>query len=521
MSKEHSKGKKRKLVDEHLSDKVHDVLVTDIDTDPVKEYEVMTFIDPKENTDLNKDSSIVFEITTKANEFVRFNPFYQVKMDVSLTNQEYNDDYTTKKDLKLYLVTDDKVRFPVSTCALNIFKNVSVTYNNYLKDESVTFPQDGCFLNRMTAQDMLMSSERFQKYQLTFNNGSIGNGFLLSSLIEPYQTVVNSKIHKTYTDAPVIPDVVGNNNGGSKNGKIHYLYISRPPFQAVNDYMHRKYGLNSTIVFPPFSTIRIVFYKNDIPFKYLCENAEADTLAQIRNETFAGTNSFTKRALNPYIHSMQLAVVKTKVNPQKNKLPERHLHNIAINHFDVFELTNATTQRFSINWRTQETPLYLVLSFLREQDIVFNTTHELPQALNKFYLPRHLKSISIRQSDYANDVFDGIKIDNLDVNDYHPSKLQFFEYMKLHGFINRETKFEDIFSVGSGISSGFTNIFPINITGRQTSSKPHQEGLEVELQFRNPLTTKWYFDARYVFNSYFNFVKRANQKEYKIETNYM
>ena len=523
MSKEerHTKGKKRRLVDEHLSEKKTDVFITDIETEPVKEYEVLTLIKPKENTNLNTDSSIVFEITTHANEFVHFNPTYQVRLEVSLINQEWSADWQTRGDRRLYRKEEETTRYPISTGALNIFKNISVTYNNYLKDESVTFPQDGCFLNRMIAQDMFMSSDNFQKKQLAYFNMAINNKFLLSNLVAPYKKPVNTKVHNNYTDAPVINGVAGNNNGGSENGKIHYIYISRPPFQAVNDYLNTKYGFNTNIVFPPFSTIRIVFYKNEITSKFLFENSEADDLVQIRNTTFAGNNAFNHRELTPYIHSMNLAVIKTKLNPLKSKPPEKHLHNICINHFDVFELTDATTQRFTINWRSHETPIYIVLSFLRQQDLVFNTTTNLPQALNKFYLPSNLKSITIRQSDYASDVFDGIKIDNLHLNDQHPSKLKYFEYLKLHGFISSSKSFEDLFCISTGIGSGFTNIFPINIMGRQTSSKPHQEGLEVELQFITPLATKWFMDCRYMFNSYFNLIKKSGQKEYKIETNYL
>ena len=522
MSKEdrHSKGKKRKLIDESLSDKKQDVLVSDIETEPFKEYEVLTLVKPKENTNLNTDSAIVFEITTNANEFVQFNPTYQVRLEVSLTNQEWTADWQTRRDIRLYRKEEETVRYPLSTNGLNIFKNISVTYNNHLKDESVTFPQDGCFLNRMVTQDIYFSNEEFQKHQFAYNNLAINNKFTLGSLTAPYKKAVNSKVHNTYTDAPVIPGVAGNNNGGAVNGKIHYLYISRPPFQATNNYLKHKYGFNSNIVFPPFSTIRIVFFKNDLPFKYLCENAETDDAAQVANVQFAN-NAFNHREIKPYIHSMHLAVIKSKLNPMKSKPPERHLHNITINHFDVFELSDATTQRFTINWRSHETPLYLVLSFLRQQDLVFNSGHNLPQALNKFYLPPNLKSITIRQADYASDVFDGIRIDNLDKIDYHPTKLQYFEYLKLHGFISNKSSFEDLFCVSTGIGNGFTNLFPINLVGRQTSSKPHQEGLEVELRFTTPLLTKWFLDVRYLFNSYFNFIKKSNQKEYRIETKYL
>ena len=516
-----SKGKKRKLLDPLLSDKRPQMFISEIETDPTKEYEIVTLVSPKESTDLNNDSSIVFEITTLENEYIRFNTDYQVRMDISLINQEWSDDWTAKEEIRLYTKTDGNIcRYPLSTSGLNLFKNISVTYNNHLKDESVTFPQDGCFLNHMAAQDLFMSSEEYHKRQKLYNNHRISNRFLVDALGGEFTDMVNIKIHDNYTDAPVIPGVEGNDNGGSENGKIHYFALARPPFRAVNNYMNYRYGFSQEIVFPPYSTIRIVFYKNELEFKYLAENVEADDLAQINNLNFAN-DAFTHREITPYIHSMQLAIIKSKINPAKSKIPDRHFHNIGINHFDLFELSNATSQRINVNWRSQETPVFIVVSFMRQQDIIFNKPMNLPQAVNKFYLPRNLKSLSVRQPDFASDIFDGIKIEELDTNSFHSSKESYFQYLKLHGFIARDMKYSDVFCVDNGIGTGFTNIFPINIVGRQTTSKPHQEGLDIELQFTLSLRTKWFMCVRYYFMSYFNFQKMSNQKEYKITTNYL
>ena len=529
-----TKTKKRKLVDEKI---LHDqTLITSIEELPSKEYDIPDFVEPLDNSiDLNKDSSIVFEIKTKDNEYFYFNKNFQAQIEMSVTQQEFEDDGTAGNVVLLHKMkrpdatannpdpeNPNTFEFVPSTSGLSIFKNIAVSYMNHTKDESLTFPQEGVFLNNLTAQDFFLSgSEDFEKIQRSLNNYTINNNVRLGddqTVIPDWMEKIRySKLHKNKTDAPKIDGVADNAQPTCLVGKMHYLYISRTPFVANNPYMQAKYNLQDVIVFPPNSTVRIVFYKNENALKYLGINKEVDMPEQSANAP-KGTVTWTRKNIKYHIHKMHLVIHRVKVDP-KHQVPPRHLSNITVNHFDLIELTTATSQKIPINWRSKDTPAYLVLSFMRQQDVILSEAHGLSQAVNQFFLPTHLSSLTVRQQDYINEVFDGLKIENLDKQDYHKSKQEYIEYLKKHKFVPPTFSFHDMFTTDPVFGTGCCNLFPIDLIGRNIQADPQNRGLEVELNYTSPNTTKWFLAVRVVFIGQ-QIMTRQTDRQYKVDFKY-
>ena len=545
-----TKLKKRRLVDDKF---IHDkTLVSNLEEIPTKSYEIPVLIGPKDNSaDLNRDSSIIFEITTKENEYFYFNKDFQIMLEMSIIDHEHNnqgvftrqvllhkkiptppappdanaDDATTLARLKQISrlpppVDENKFAYVPSTSGLSIFKNITVSYMNNTKDESLTFPQEGVFLNLVTAQDFFLSPQKFQETQKRLNNFKISNQFLIGSgkIPENLNKMRFAKLHKTKTDGPVIPNVEENNVGGAASGKVHYLYISRTPFVANNPYVSSKYNLEDQILFPPKSTVRIVLYKNDLSFKFLSMHKEIDIPAQINNNNNT-ENAWRWKKVSYYLHNIYLAINRIKISPEHPISNKHFYNNITANHFDLIELTSATSQKIPINWRSNTPPMYIVISFLRQQDVIFNTTKNLPQALNQFLLPAGLTSLTVRDQDYINEVFDGIKIENLDVQDHHKSKHEYIEYLKKHNFVADSFEFEDMFSLDATIETGVCNIFPVNLVGREIKSDPLSNGLELELKFRNPNVAGWFASIRSVFLGQ-QWMSKEGEKNYKVNFKY-
>ena len=536
------KKSRRKIIDESFlgsEGKRHTTNISEFIEEPHKKSEVCTLVPPKENTDLNKDNSWIFEITSLEDEVFSFYPDYHLRLEISIT-QELFDAADATKSLGQGLLFKKKIgasdandpnpiAFQPSSSGLSLFNDIDISYMNYYNERSLTYPQSGTFLNILTAQDLLFAPEpEFHKIQNSLNNEKISPKFMVGQ--EKSITVDSgmasrkfSKIHENATDAPFIQGVINNPVSGNNaaSGKIHYVYIPRNPFVAVNNYLHHRYKLPYTVIFPPNSTLRIVFHKNQIPIKYLMDNQEADSLIQTKNGKVNFSDAtFNKRNVKVHIHKAHLLIKRTKLIPSKEfPLNSYFFSNIMMNHFELMELSSATSQKIPIIWRTEEPPLYIIISFIRQQDIVFNSTVNLPQALNKFYLPEYLTSLSIRQRDYINELYDGIKIKNLNIPDYHPSKAQYIEYIKRQGFVGPDFTFEELFCTDVGKGAGFCNCFPISLVGRDISSSLYSKGLELELEFTQSNTTGWFVSARLCGLAHQNFTK-LTEKQYKVEFSY-
>ena len=139
--------------------------------------------------------------------------------------------------------------------------------------------------------------------------------------------------------------------------------------------------------------------------------------------------------------------------------------------------------------------------------------------VNQFFLPEHLSKFTVRQLDYINEIFDGLKIENLEKQDRHISKEQYINYLKHHKFVPDTFSFEDMFSVIRENSTGFCNVFPVNLVGRNIKADPTYKGLEVELNFDQPNQTKWFMVIRYVYIGQQTFTKRAD-KQYSVDFKY-
>ena len=526
-----TRQKKRKLVDEKFTDIP---AITSLEELPPREYDITEYVSPVES-DMNEDSSIIFQITTQENEFFYFNRYFQAALEMSITEQKYKQNGDPDK---VELLVKKQKPAPTDTVAnppdpnnfafvsassgLSIFKNISVSYMNHTKDESLTFPQEGVFLNNLAAQDIFLSgSERFENTQNSLNNFSTTNILRLGEqqdyIPDDIQKMRFSKLHKSKTDAPFVPGVPDTSATSVLVGKMHYMYIPRTPFVANSPYLQNKFRMQGVMIFPPNSTVRIVFYKTDTPLKYLGINSEVDMNKQSNNTPATGT-TWVKKDLDYYIHNMHLVIHRIKLQ-QKQQIPTRYLSNITVNHFDLVELTSATSQKIPINWRSTDTPAYIVLCFVRQQDVIFNENHGLPQSVNQFYLPQYLDKITIRKQDYINEVFDGLKLENLHEQDYHKSKLEYIEYLKKHGFVTPDFKFTDMFSIDNSIGTGCCNLFPISLVGRDIQADPLNRGLEVELSYTQSNSTKWFLAKRFVFIGQQVLTRQAD-KQYKVDFKY-
>ena len=495
---------------------------------PTKEYEISNYIPPRPHTDLNADSIIVFEIKTAENEYFYFNRDFQARIEISIMEEKWAGSPAVSTGNFLLLQKEraagqqedpNEFYFAPASSGLSLFKNISTMYNNSVRDPTFTAPQEGVFYNTLIAQDLLFSpSEEFIKTQASINNFAPSYGFMLGSITnEPKQARAHlNKLHASATDAPAIPNCNGNAVPTALNGKMHYIYIPQPPFSAVNNYIHKKFQQEERIVFPPFTNLRIIFAKNEIRPKYLLQSKLVSDRLMMENEDIGVANWADKKNITIYIHSMHLAITRFKLDP-RDRVASSYITNVVINHFDLYEITSATTQKIPILWRTEQTPLYVIFFFVRQQDVIFNQAQEMPQALNKFYQPQYLSSFTIRQPDHANEIFDGLQIKNLDKPDYHPSKAAYIQYLKTHRFVGKDFQFEDFFSLAA--DRGFLNIFPCDLMHRTINTTPNYKGLEVELGFTQSNTTKWFLASRSVGMGE-QILKKTEGQHYSIEFKY-
>ena len=472
-----------------------------------KEYEITTFITPRPYTNLNEDSIIVFEIKTGENEYFYFNRDFQARIELSIIEEQWSGNppastgnwlLLEKSPAAAALEDPNEFYFPSASSGLCLFKNITTMYNNSVKDPTFTAPQEGIFYNTLVAQDILFApSEDFVQTQASLANLAPSYKFCMGSLKNDnkYKQAHARKLHQVATDSPRIANLQGNAVPTSLNGKMHYIYIPQSPFSAVNNFIHKKYQQEERIVFPPFTNLRIIFTKNEIAAKYLMQTKLIEERLMAQNEDIAVANWADKKKITLYIHSMHLAITRFKLDP-RDKVASSYIYNVVINHFDLYEISSATTQKIPVLWRTEQTPLYIVLFFVRQQDVVFNQTQEMPQALNKFYLPQYLTSLIVRQPDHANEIFDGIQLKNLELADYHPSKAAYLQYLKHHRFVGKNFQFEDLFCLKSSMRGGFINVFPVDLMHRSIHTTPNYKGLEIELTFTQSNATKWFLVAR-------------------------
>ena len=495
-----------------------------------KEYEIPTFIPPRPHTNLNTDSIIVFEVKTAENEYFYFNRDFQARIEISVMEEKWagspaastGDFLLVQKDRAAGQREDpNEFYFATASSGLSLFKNISTMYNNSIRDPTFTAPQEGIFYNTLVAQDLfLSSSEEFVKTQASLNNFPPSHKFVMGSLenAPEYSIGHAKKLHKSATDAPTIPNCNGNAAPTALNGKMHYIYIPQPPFSAVNNYIHKRFQQEERIIFPPFTHLRIIFSRNEVKPKYLLQTKLISDRLMVENDDIGVANWADQKKITVYIHSMHLAITRFKLDP-RDKMASSYSTNVVINHFDLFEITSATTQKIPVLWRTEQTPLYVVFSFVRQQDVVFNQAQEMPQALNKFYMPQYLSSLTIRQPNHANEIFDGIQVKHLERMDYHPSKAAFIQYLKHHRFVGKNFQFEDLFCVNSTLVGGFTNIFPVDLMNRTINTTPNYKGLEIELGFTQSNTTKWFLVARFVGLGE-QILKKSDGRHYSIEFKY-
>ena len=497
---------------------------------PTKEYEIPTYISPRPHTNFNEDSIIVFEIKTAENEYFYFNRDYQARIEISVMEEKWAGSPAVSSG-NFLLLNKERVAgqqedpneffFPSSSSGLSLFKNISTMYNNSVRDPTFTAPQEGIFYNTLVAQDLLFSpSEEFINTQASINNLAPSYNFIMGSLKNEtkYIKAHAKKLHKSATDAPSIPGCNGNAAPTSLNGKMHYIYIPQPPFSAVNNYIHKKFQQDDKIIFPPFTHLRIVFVKNEIKPKYLLQTKLISDRLMVENEDIGVANWADKKTITVYIHSMHLAITRFKLDP-RDKVASSYIFNVVINHFDLYEITSATSQKIPVLWRTEQTPLYVVFFFVRQQDVVFNQAQEMPQALNKFYKPKYLSTFTVRQPNHANEIFDGIQLKHLEHMDYHPSKAAYLQYLKNHRFVGKNFQFEDFFTSDKEPQEGFLNIFPVDLMHRTINTTPNYKGLEVELGFTQSNITKWFLAVRSVGLGE-QILKKGEGRHYSVEFKY-
>ena len=169
--------------------------------------------------------------------------------------------------------------------------------------------------------------------------------------------------------------------------------------------------------------------------------------------------------------------------------------------------TGATIYSPRITWETSRTPDVVFLYFIRDMDLVNVSDTHLTLSSNRFFLPVGLKSIKIQQrSQLGLEPLTCLWIKNLDVHDYHDSKLAYYNYLKSNGFLAESVRFEQLFQVENytagygGLGMGSLNVFPINFrTLTNIEKSVFLRGLKVTLEFNTPLLLSWKLVAMYQY----------------------
>ena len=237
----------------------------------------------------------------------------------------------------------------------------------------------------------------------------------------------------------------------------------------------------------------------------------------------ANDEAWTLIDVKTKILNMHLCVERISVEQKSDPLRDKRFltFKYSYSRFILSPLTPHTSQELELRWDVDRLPLTLQLFFVRDQDLIHNAGTKCPVSINRFLLPPKLESFEIRYKDKREKMFDNIKVEGLNTPKINPTKLNYFNYLKLHSFIGFNAKIQDYFSTVDAKKGGNLNCFPIDLTGRNLESNIITRGLLIFLKFSSvlaPEDIKWHLCCKYEFIKHVHFTRISNNIEVSFDT---
>ena len=477
---------------------------------PILEDYVSEHIAPLPGTDLSSDNLVIFDFNVGAGEYGSFPEDFQavIEAETRITKKN-NATSAIKKEL---LDDSDGIYFPPASAGLSLFEGVTVLWQFSKEDISNHYPFAANFLNWHAASELYFSGPQWIPLQRAKENTVPLN--TVNQSTKAYKDLQSCKLHTDQDDGA----------SATKNGKYFYITIPTYPFRLASPFFANKYKLRKKPLFPPLTKLKIIFKRQtNFPQKYLMDYVKFDTDSLTKNTTLTsptwswgiGADAWTLEDVKTTILNMHLCVERISVEQKSDPLRDkRHLtFKYSYSRFILSPLTPHTSQELELRWDVDRLPLTLELFFVRDQDLIHNAATNCPASINRFLLPPKLESFEIRYKDKREKMFDNIKIENLNTPKINPSKLNYFNYLKLHSFIGFNEKIEDYFSTNQAKKGGSLNCFPIDLTARNLESNIITRGLIIFLKFSSvlqPEDNKWHLCQKYDFIKHVHFTKIPN-----------
>ena len=487
---------------------------SDLKFTPCLEDYISEQIPPSPGTNLSTDNLLIFDFNVGANEYGSFPEDFQAVIEARTDIVKRVGEAAT--DTTELLDNSDGIYFNPGSAGLTFFESVSVIYQFSKEDISNHYPFAANFLNWHAASELYFSSPQWISLQKSHDNTIPLNTIDITS--NPYKELQSCKIHIDKTDTP----------SDTKNGKIFYLTIPMFPFRMASPYVASKYKLPKKPLFPPLTKLKIIFKKQtNFPQTYLMDYVKFGTSvftanAPVTNPTWtwgSGATEFVLKEVKSTILNMHLCVERISVEPKSDPLKDKRYFTFKYSYsrFVLSPLTPHSSQELELKWDIERLPITVELFFVRDQDLIHNAINKCPAAINRFILPPKLETLEVRYKDKREKMLDNLKIDSLNTPKITSSKLNYFNYLKVHNFIGFNEKIEDYFSTSqtSG-KTGNLKIFPIDLTGRNLETNIITRGLILFLKFSSILgqaDIKWHVCAKYNYLKNVTFTKIPNNVE--------
>ena len=480
---------------------------------PCLEEYVSEQISPMPGTNLSSDNLIIFDFNVGANEYGSFPEDFQAVLEV----ETYYVKKTSTTETTELVVDNDGIYFPPATAGLSLFEAVTAVWQFSKQDISNHYPFAANFLNWHAASELYFSSPQWISLQ-----NARGNTIPLNTEnTADYINLQKSKLHDDQSDK----------HTATRNGKFLYLTIPMFPFRLTSPFFANKYKLSKKPLFPPLTKLKIIFKKQtNFPQKYLMDYVKFGTDVMAKNSNLTDAHwqwgpdaaKWSLLDVKTTLLNMHLCVERISVDQKSDPLKDsRYLtFKFSYSRFILSPLTPHTSQELELRWDINRLPLTVELFFVRDQDLIHNPGTKCPASINRFLLPPKLESFEIRYKDKKEKLLDNLKIDQLNSPKISPSKLNYFNYLKLHSFIGFNEKIEDYFSTAQEVSSlrkpGNLNLFPVDLTGRNLETNIITRGLIMFLKFSSTLQnedTKWHLCSKYNYIKNVHFTKIPNNIE--------
>ena len=199
--------------------------------------------------------------------------------------------------------------------------------------------------------------------------------------------------------------------------------------------------------------LKIIFKKQtNFPQKYLMDYVKFGTDVMAKNSNLTDAHwqwgpdaaKWSLLDVKTTLLNMHLCVERISVDQKSDPLKDsRYLtFKFSYSRFILSPLTPHTSQELELRWDINRLPLTVELFFVRDQDLIHNPGTKCPASINRFLLPPKLESFEIRYKDKKEKLLDNLKIDQLNSPKISPSKLNYFNYLKLHSFIGFNEKID-------------------------------------------------------------------------------